>query len=278
MSKNVLIHQIFYNDKTKSLIDTNFISLDNTLNERPDWYEFWVIRNFLLNNDINENSWYGFFSTKFFIKTGLNSNQLINFIEKYGINKDVILIGNAWDQIAYFQNQYIQGEFYHPGILNLSQKVFDNMKIEINLNNMVSHSLSSQYSNFIIAKKKYWTKWLELANIFFELSENNNDNLSKEINKNTSYGSKTNMAPIKTFIQERFPSVLLNLNNFNILNTNLDKTYPINSKLFKINNNTRDLLLECDKLKIKYVQSKENIYLLMYKKIQKTIELNQFLN
>ena len=278
MSKNVLIHQIFYNDKTKSLIDTNFISLDNTLNERPDWYEFWVIRNFLLNNDINENSWYGFFSTKFFIKTGLNSNQLINFIEKYGINKDVILIGNAWDQIAYFQNQYIQGEFYHPGILNLSQKVFDNMKIEINLNNMVSHSLSSQYSNFIIAKKKYWTKWLELANIFFELSENNNDNLSKEINKNTSYGSKTNMAPIKTFIQERFPSVLLNLNNFNILNTNLDKTYPINSKLFKINNNTRDLLLECDKLKIKYVQSKENKYLLMYKKIQKTIELNQFLN
>ena len=139
MDKKILIHQIFYNDRTKNLLDSNFIPLDNTKNERPDWYEFWVIRNFLMNNNINENSWYGFFSPKFFFKTGLSSNQLINFIEKYSINKDVILIGSAWDQIAYFQNQFIQGEFYHPKILSLSQEIFNKMKIKINLENLISH-------------------------------------------------------------------------------------------------------------------------------------------
>jgi hypothetical protein len=41
------IYQIYYNIETQKKILPGFIPLDNTKNLRPDWFEFWVILNFL---------------------------------------------------------------------------------------------------------------------------------------------------------------------------------------------------------------------------------------
>jgi hypothetical protein len=38
------VFQIFYDDRSRRSLDGGFIPLDNTRNERPDWFEFWVIR------------------------------------------------------------------------------------------------------------------------------------------------------------------------------------------------------------------------------------------
>jgi len=55
------IYQIFYNEETKKTRDTGFLPLDNTENLRPDWREYWPIRNYLLNKSIDEDALYGFF-------------------------------------------------------------------------------------------------------------------------------------------------------------------------------------------------------------------------
>ena len=39
----------------------------------------------------------------------------------------MILFSHAWDQIAYFQNPFFQGDFFHPGLLDLSQNLFDEL-------------------------------------------------------------------------------------------------------------------------------------------------------
>ena len=74
--ENHKIYQIFYNSITKISKDPGFIDMDNTLNLRPDWSEYWPIRNFLSKETLNSNYYYGFFSPKFKEKTGLDSSAV----------------------------------------------------------------------------------------------------------------------------------------------------------------------------------------------------------
>jgi hypothetical protein len=76
----IFIYQIYYNNETQKKILSGFIPLNNTKNLRPDWFEFWVILNFLRNNILDDDAWYGFLSPKFYEKTGFNSNFVFNVI------------------------------------------------------------------------------------------------------------------------------------------------------------------------------------------------------
>ena len=50
MASRVHAFQIFYNDATRAAVDPAFQPLDNSANERPDWYEYWPIRRFFHDN------------------------------------------------------------------------------------------------------------------------------------------------------------------------------------------------------------------------------------
>lgn len=54
--KKIFLYQIFYDKTSRGLIEPGYIPLDNSLNERPDWYEFWVIRKFLRNSTLDKDS------------------------------------------------------------------------------------------------------------------------------------------------------------------------------------------------------------------------------
>ena len=43
---NCSIYQIYYDEATRLSNDNGFLQLDNSLNERPDWSEYWPIRNY----------------------------------------------------------------------------------------------------------------------------------------------------------------------------------------------------------------------------------------
>jgi hypothetical protein len=70
------ICQIFYDQKTRDALDPGCIPLDNLANERPDWREYWPMREFLLGETLVEDRYYGFFSPKFGQKTNLGAANL----------------------------------------------------------------------------------------------------------------------------------------------------------------------------------------------------------
>ena len=76
------IYQIYYSKETQASNDQGFLQLDNLSNERADWSEYWPIRNFLLSNELDESSFYGFFSPKFKQKTFLSSTEAYHFIDQ----------------------------------------------------------------------------------------------------------------------------------------------------------------------------------------------------
>lgn len=94
---NYNIFQIFYDEQSKRSISPDFIALDNTKDSRPDWYEFWQMKNYLNSHELDENTWYGFLSPKFEIKSGFSCSFVVNILEQYNDNFDVALFSGGWD-------------------------------------------------------------------------------------------------------------------------------------------------------------------------------------
>jgi hypothetical protein len=69
----IFIYQILNHYTKPGDLDPGFLVLDNSSNERPDWFEYWPIRKFLLSEPLDEESFYGFLSPKFKYKTNLSA-------------------------------------------------------------------------------------------------------------------------------------------------------------------------------------------------------------
>jgi hypothetical protein len=270
----LLIHQIFYDSKTEATLDPGFIPLNNTENQRPDWYELWVIKNFLERSTLIDDAWYGFFSPKLHAKTGLRANEIVDFLKTVDTNMEVVTIPYSWEQIAYFLNPFEQGNLFHPGLAKYTQQFIDHLGWDFNISTFAGHSGNSVFCNFIIAKPRYWKKWLELATAFFDLIESGKGDLAQALGGTTSYGSVRNQAPLKTFVQERFPSLILGKNEFQTSVLDISHQLPVFRRLFNEHPRTRRLLQTCDVLKSEYTRSGDIDLLLSYRKIRSLIPKN----
>lgn len=265
---NAFVYQIFYNQETREQLDPGFIPLDNTANLRPDWYEFWVIRNFLKQNTLRENVWYGFLSPKFVEKSSIDAEILLSILEQCDAHCDVALFSSGWDQIAYFRNPFEQGDFWHPGLTQLSQFFVDTIGANIDLTNLVTTSNTSVFSNYVVAKPAFWRHWLQLADTFFEFVEGP---ANVEFRENTTYGS--NIAPMKTFVQERLVTLILSQGGYRVASPDVSHFFPINPVVFRENDKTRKLLQTCALLKEKYTETGDIEYLNVFYKIRAAIEI-----
>ena len=260
------VYQIYYNDETRSQLLDGFIPLDNTKNPRPDWFEFWVILNFLRNNTLEDDAWYGFLSPKFHEKTGYTSEYVHNLLDGQEGAGSVVLLSPGWDQLSFFTNPFEQGEMWHPGLLGAAQKFVDSTWLEIDLSTLVTDTTSSVFSNYIIGKKDFWEEWEILAEEFFRYVED-----SPEYQYHTPYGSVENSFPMKTFIQERLATVVLASGQFKAVCPPYSFMNPIFTRLFPDDIETRILLQTCDLMKQKYRLSADRKYLDMYWKIRADI-------
>lgn len=261
------VYQIFYDDKSKNQLLPGFIPLDNTTNQRPDWFEFWVILNYLRQNELEEGAWYGFLSPKFFGKMGYASDVVNHVLDTSSEQTDVALFSPGWDQLSFFLNPFEQGEVWHPGLLAASQKFLDELKMKINLQSFVTDANSSVFSNYIVAKKRFWSRWQTIAENFFNHVESSSENQSL-----THYGVKGNILPMKVFVQERLASIILSTENFNVVTPNHSFIGQIFNRLFPDDIETRILLQTCNLMKSNYRSSGEEEYLRMYWRLRAQIK------
>ena len=82
-------------------LDPDFGVLDNSANERPDWYEYWPIRNFLRSSPLDEGTFYGFLSPRFAQKTNLGAAAARAFVDA-SADADVVLFSPSIHNSAYF--------------------------------------------------------------------------------------------------------------------------------------------------------------------------------
>lgn len=206
-SPSVQLFQICYTEETLQSIPSGFGVLDNLSNERPDWREFWPMRNYLMSHALEDNVFYGFFSPRFSYKTGLDFEKINEFTRQHGTDNDVLIFSPFWDLSSLFLNPFEQGDFFHPGLMACSQQFIQSVGKDLRLPELVMHSDSTAFCNYFIAKKKFWLHWLELGEKLFQSAEDQGMPLAQALNQNTIYGH--DFLPKKIFIQERLVNILL---------------------------------------------------------------------
>ncbi|HWV18534.1 MAG TPA: glycosyltransferase [Rhodocyclaceae bacterium] len=201
------IYQIFYSEESHKGLDGGFIPLDNT-GQRPDWYEFWPMRSFLLNNALQESAFYGFLSPKFREKTGLDATQVHAFMETVDASADVVTLSPFFDAGALFDNVFKQGANEHPDIWPVFVECAAMVAPGVNLDTLLMDSTNSVFCNYFLAKPRFWRHWLERAERLFILAEQNKSDLARALNAPTRHNNADN-TPVKVFVIERLVSLIL---------------------------------------------------------------------
>ncbi|WP_294034660.1 hypothetical protein [uncultured Moraxella sp.] len=238
----------------------------NNTHGPKQWYEFYPILQFLNTHDLDDDTYYGFLSPKFFEKTGVLGKDLHQLIQHHAIDAngnsvDVFLSSVGHGALAYHQNLFYQGDQAHSGLLALSQQVLDRLNVNINLTNLVTTNYSSAFCNYIVAKKSYWQAWHQLANGFYRLVEEDETEFGQALRAMTDYDG--NQAAMRTFIQERFVEVILAMSPF--------RTMPFGRELTLFQAESRSVLALCHLFKVKYQNSSDPTDLIVYQRLRELV-------
>ena len=270
---NIHLYQIYYSDATKAAWDSDYLELDNRRNERPDWREYWPIRNFLLQAELKtEENYYGFFSTKFKARTRLSKQQVLDYMALRP-DADVHLFSPLWDLSALFQNVFEQGNFFHPTLTAVAQEFLKEIGWKVDLSRLITDSRNTVFCNFFVAKPAFWKEWLTLGEQLFTIAENPAHPLSQKLNTACVYGEQ--VVPVKVFIMERLATLILatqekwRINTFN--------PFALSSSSTQFSPFHLEAVLS-DALKIAYKNHGNEEYLQAFFHLRKSIDQRLALN
>lgn len=206
MSK-VHLYQIAYNAATAASVPAGFGMLDNLSGLRNDWREYWPIRQFLLNEEMDEQAYYGFFSPRFAEKTGHNYATVSAFVAQNPGDFDVYAFSPQVDMGAFFLNVFEQEELFQPGFTQACSIFFDAIGQPQDFSRLVMDSRHVIFSNYFIARPAFWRAWLELNEQLFDYCEAERDSPVKLVmTEPTAYPGGVQR---KVFLMERIASLIL---------------------------------------------------------------------
>jgi hypothetical protein len=238
------IHQILNYYTSREELDPGFAVLDNSANERPDWFEYWPIRRFLLSEALDDSAYYGFLSPKFTLKTGLNSAAVGALLQGAGAGAEVMLFSPSIHNSAYYLNVFDHGDAIHPGLKSVARALLERLGLPADLDSLVSDSRNTVHSNYFIAKPRFWRAWLALNEQLFAIAEDPADSLGEALRRPTPYRGGLNVQ-MKIFVMERLATWLLASNpGFSVYARD---PFAARSRIYKL-----PVAIVCDALKIAY--------------------------
>lgn len=215
MQPRIHAYQIYYDEATRAGLDPAFLPLDNRSNERPDWYEYWPIRNFLLGNELDEEAHYGFFSPQFRFKTRLTGRQVLDFARQ-AADADVITFSPFPCLGAVFTNVFENGARTFAGFLEAITLFLQDLDPEFRPNMMVNDSRDAVYCNYFLARPAFWRVWLRVVERAFELAEGGQGPVAEALRRPVGY--KEDTTDMKIMVLERMTSFILSSGAFTIRN------------------------------------------------------------
>jgi hypothetical protein len=238
------VFQILNHYTSRQELDPGFGVLDNSANERPDWFEYWPIRRFLQSEALDEEAFYGFLSPKFRLKTNLTSAGVRKFVDA-AEPADVILFSPSIQNSAYFLNVFEHGDAEHPGLMATATRLFERIGCPNTLEDLVSDSRNTVHSNYFIAKPRFWRAWLAVTEAMYAIAEAPDDPLGKELRAPTWYRGKVNVQ-MKIFIMERIATWIISTDPSFV--ARVRDPFVARSRIYKL-----PVAIICDALKIAYV-------------------------
>jgi hypothetical protein len=240
----VHVYQILNHYTPREDLDPGFGVLDNSSNERPDWYEYWPIRKFLLGTPLDEAAYYGFLSPKFHHKTNMTAAMLGDFIARGDPATDVFLFSPSIHNSAYFLNVFEHGESEHPGLARVAAQLLSRIDPSTRLEALVSDSRNTVHSNYFVAKPRFWRAWLEINEKMYAIAETVGDSLGEALRAPTAYRGRQDVQ-MKIFVMERIATWLLTRDSR--FRAQARDPFAARARFYKL-----PVAIICDALKIAY--------------------------
>ncbi len=245
--------QILNHYTSRQELDPGFGVLDNSVNERPDWYEYWPIRKFLRNESLDEDAFYGFLSPKFKLKTNLGAAEVREFIQASDPATDVVLFSPSIHNSAFYLNVFEHGNTQHPGLLAVANEFFARINQPQRLQDFVSDSRNTVHSNYFIAKPRFWRAWLAITEQLFAIAEVAQDPLGIRLRAATQYRGRRDVQ-MKIFLMERVATWIL-ITDRSFMARARDP-FVARTRIYKL-----PVAIICDALKIAYSTQGRRQYL-----------------
>jgi hypothetical protein len=244
--------QILNHYTPRSDLDPGFEVLDNSANERPDWYEYWPIRNYLQGSALKEDAFYGFLSPKFKHKTNLQAGEVYEFIRTAPPETDVVLLSPSIHASAYYLNVFEHGDAEHPGLLKVADEFFKRIGHPTQLRELITDSRNTVHSNYFMARPRFWRAWLAVTEQLYAFAESAQDPLGSLLRAPTHYRGSV-AVPMKIFLMERVATWLLCTNPG--FRAYVHDPFAARSRIYKL-----PLALICDALKIAHTTERRGQY------------------
>jgi hypothetical protein len=94
---------------------------------------------------------------------------------------DVFLFSPSIHNSAYFLNVFEHGDDEHPGLSRVAALLFGRIDPAVKIGELVSDSRNTVYSNYFIAKPRFWRAWLAINEQLFAIAEAPEDPLGAEL-------------------------------------------------------------------------------------------------
>jgi hypothetical protein len=246
-------YQILNHYTSRQELDPGFGVLDNSSNERPDWYEYWPIRKFLQTEPLDENAFYGFLSPKFKLKTNLSAADVVQFIGDSDPATDVALFSPSIHNSAFYLNVFEHGNAEHPGLMRVAQDFFARLNYPRPPESLVTDSRNTVHSNYFIAKPRFWRAWLKITEQLFVIAETPQDPLGAQLRAPTQYRGRREVQ-MKIFLMERIATWILVTDQSFMARAH--DPFVARSRIYKL-----PVAIICDALKIAYTTQGRRQYL-----------------
>lgn len=198
------LYQICYDPASSMNMQDGFDVLDNSSGP-SEFREIVPIFRYLKTHELADESWFGFLSPKFTEKTGLNAADITAALREADSRVDAHLFTSTWSQIAFYKNVWEQGEYNHPGLSAVCQKLANRAGYQFDLLDSVSTLNNSVFSHFLVANGKFWKEWSRIVEIYFRMITED-DSLFQASTEHVSESLS-----IHPFVVERVPSLILQM-------------------------------------------------------------------
>ncbi len=202
----VRIHQIFYEDSQRTVLDPAFIPYDNRANPCPEWREYHVFRTAWLGGVCRDGDITGFLSWKFVAKTGLRGATFVRFIER-NPGYDAYFAHPFRVEPQAFTNIWQQAEIHHPGILGLAQRILNAVGMDVDLASLDQPREQVLFCNYWAGSRRFWDAYMKFCEPVYRHILDGLDDADRRLT--WSRADREIDAPYVPFIMERLFSTFL---------------------------------------------------------------------
>lgn len=219
-SSKLKIYQIYFRKEQKSFLEPHLIPYFKPEFEEPEWREYWTFKK-NYRKVLSSKCLTGFVSWKFASKSGVPPEKFIRFIQQ-NPDFDVYFLNPFPLDSVIFSNVWHHGEYYHPGLIDFSQKLLAKAGYSIDLRNISHYPEQAGYSNYWVGNGKFWKQYMDFTKPFENYVRNNLTSAEAEYLYSIA-DPVSNCSHIPFIIERLFTSLLVKNKNLKSIAYSYDK-------------------------------------------------------